>query len=184
VRAGSRLEPLGVRVETMAAWLERHPDTRVLVLPERRRIDYRQSPYSAYWVSKAVPLDVRARDERFHPKEVVLGVEYAGRTRAYIGSILTRAGGRIVDEIAGERVRILYDGPSGTFVYEAPEQARVRSAYWFAWKSLHPETEIWGEHLAGDVPADPASGGDRSGGAGHEAGGWAELFVTLASTSF
>lgn len=155
-RAGDRLEAIPVRVETMVRWVGRHPGTRVLALPERRRIDYRRSPYVAYWTSEAVPLDVRARDARFHPKEVVLGVECDGRTRAYLGSILTRAGGRIVDEIAGRRLRIAYDGPSGTFVFEAPDDVRVRSAYWFAWKSLHPGTEIWGEHLL-DPPPD-ASG--------------------------
>jgi hypothetical protein len=155
-RAGDRLEAIPLRVEAMVRWVSRHPDTRVLALPDRRRIDYRRSPYEAYWTSEAVPLDVRASDARFHPKEVVLGVEHDGRARAYLGSILTLAGGRIVDEFAGRRLRIAYDGPAGTFVFEAPDDVVVRSAYWFAWKSLHPDTEIWGEHLLDRSPEGPA----------------------------
>ena len=138
----------------MGAWLERQPRTRVLALPERRKIDYRRSPYSAYWISEKVPFPVRARDDRFHAKEVVLGVEHEGRARAYIGSILTRAGGRIVDDFASRRVRVSYDGGSGTFSYSAPDDVTVTSAYWFAWKNLHPQTEIWREDLAGEVPAE------------------------------
>lgn len=161
-RAGQALRPLRVRVETLARWLERHPDTRVLALPERRRIDYRRSPYSAYWISEAIPLAVRARDDRFHPKEVVLGVEHGDRSRAYVGSILTRAGGRIVDDFASHRLRIAYMGDSGTFVFEAPEEIRVRSAYWFAWKSLHPDTEIWGEDLARERPSGAGEPADSS----------------------
>lgn len=148
-RAGEGLVPMRVRVETMARWLARHPDTLVLALPDRDRIDYRLSPYSSYWISDDVPLAVTDRDDRFHPKEVVLGVEAGGRSRAYIASIVTRAGGRIVDEFASQRIRIEYDGESGTFSYDAPEAIRVQSAYWFAWKNRHPATDIWREDLAG-----------------------------------
>jgi len=162
-RAGQSLASQPVRVETMARWLARHPDTLVLALPDRDRIDYRLSPYSRYWTSEEVPLAVANRDDRFHPKEVVLGVESQGRFRAYLGSIVTRAGGRIVDDFASQRIRIAYDGESGTFSYDAPEDVTVRSAYWFAWKNLHPETDIWREGLADsgrptDGNAGPASG--------------------------
>lgn len=148
-RAGEELVPIRVRVETMGRWLARHPDTLVLALPDRDHIDYRLSPYSSYWVSEDVPLALTARDDRFHPKEVVLGVEWGDRSRAYIASIVTRAGGRIVDELGSQRIRIAYDGASGTFFYEAPEEIRVQSAYWFAWKNSHPSTDIWREDLAG-----------------------------------
>ncbi len=156
-RAGERLSPVRVHVETMLRWVGRHPGTTVLAPPGRARIDYRRSPYSAYWVSSSHPLAVRASDERFHPKEVVLGVERGERSRVYIGSLVDRAGGRIVDEFASRRIRVAYDGDAGTFSFEAPGDVTVRSAYWFAWKSLHPKTEIWGEHLAGPAPEPPPS---------------------------
>lgn len=141
--AGKRLDPLRVRQEPMGAWFQRHPNTVVLARPERKRIDYRTSPYERYWVSEKIPFPVQASDDRYHPKEVVLGVRVAGGQRAYLGSILTAEGGRIVDEIEGRKIRIAYDSESGTFMWEAPEDVSVTDAYWFAWKSFHPETEIW-----------------------------------------
>ena len=141
--AGKRLAEVPVHQEPMGIWFQRHPDTLVLARPELKRIDYRHSPYEAYWVSEKIPFEVKARDDRYHPKEVVLGVEVDGKRRAYLGSILTAEGGKIVDEIAGRKIRIVYDSDAGTFVWEAPEDVRVTDAYWFAWKAFHPDTEIW-----------------------------------------
>jgi hypothetical protein len=90
-----------------------------------------------------VPFPVASRDTRFHPKEVVLAVEVEGAERAYLGSILTASGGRIVDEFRGRKIHIAYDGESGTFAWQAPADVRVSDAYWFAWKAFHPDTEIW-----------------------------------------
>ena len=141
--AGTRLERVPARQVPLGAWLVRNPESKVLVRPLPRRIDYRYSPYSAYWVSETIPFPVAARDARYHPKEVVLGVEVDGVERAYLGSILTAAGGRIVDELRGRKLRIAYDGESGTFAWEMPEDLRATDAYWFAWKTFHPKTQIW-----------------------------------------
>jgi hypothetical protein len=141
--AGKQLERIEVRQELMGAWFQRHPDTLVMTRPEEKRIDYRYSPYSTYWISEDLPFPVRARDDRYHPKEVVIGVEVEGTKRAYLGSILTAEGGRIVDDVRGRKIRIAYDSASGTFQWNAPEDVRVTEAYWFAWKSFHPDTEIW-----------------------------------------
>ena len=141
--AGKRLERTLVRQETMGAWFHRHPNTRVLARPELKRIDYRHSPYEVYWVSEKIPFEVTARDDRYHPKEVVLGVEVNGKRRAYLGSILTTEGGRIIDEFEGHKIRIAYDSESGTFQWQAPGAATITDAYWFAWKAFHPDTQIW-----------------------------------------
>lgn len=147
--AGQKLARVEVRQERLGVWVQRHPQTVVLARPERKRIDYRYSPYESYWVSEKLPFEVRARDDRYHPKEVVLGVAVAGKTRAYLGSILTSEGGRIVDEFEGQKIRIVYDSNSSTFQWEVPNEVSVTDAYWFAWKSLHPDTEIWQDRSQG-----------------------------------
>jgi hypothetical protein len=151
--AGKKLERVEVRQELMASWFKRHPNTVVLVRPERMRIDYRYSPYETYWISEKVPFEVKARDDRYHPKEVVVGIRVGGKTRAYLGSILTAEGGRIVDEFEGKKIRIAYDTDSSTFQWDVPDGVSVTDAYWFAWKSLHPDTEIW--HDRATPPRNP-----------------------------
>jgi hypothetical protein len=141
--AGATLAHVTERQEALAVWAARHPATRVLERPEPERFDYRYSPYSAYWVSEKIPFPVAAKDERYHPKEVVVGLFAGGRARAYLGSELTAAGGRATDELAGKRVRIDYDTNLAAFSWDVPEGVEVTEAYWFAWKAFHPDTEVW-----------------------------------------
>ena len=75
-----------------------------------------------------------------------------GVDRAYLGSVLTKAGGRIVDVVGGKKIRIEYDTESASFRWDAPEGLEVTEAYWFAWKAHHPETEVWDETLLGQFP--------------------------------
>jgi len=140
--SGQRLRRIPARQETLAAWLERHPDSRVLA-PPSESIDYRYSPFTSYWVSDRVPSRVDATDERFHAKEVVLGVVRDGKARAYLGSLVTAAGGALDDEFQGRKIHVAYSSRDGVFRYEAPADVEVTEAYWFAWKAFHPDTEVW-----------------------------------------
>jgi hypothetical protein len=140
--AGQRLRRLRVRQETLVSWLERHPDSKVLA-PPSESIDYRYSPFTSYWVSNRVPSRVDAQDERFHAKEVVLGVTRGGKARAYLGSLVTAAGGELDDVFDGRRIRASYSTRASLFRWEAPEDVEVTEAYWFAWKAFHPDTEVW-----------------------------------------
>ncbi|MDJ0851354.1 MAG: DUF3179 domain-containing (seleno)protein [Myxococcota bacterium] len=141
--AGKRLEPVALRQEVLGVWQARRRDTRVLERPEPRRIDYRYSRFKAYWVSDEIPFPVAAKDTRFHAKELVLGVVVGGRARAYLGSLLTKAGGRIVDEFQGRRIQVDYDTNLGAFAWDVAEGVDVGEAYWFAWKAFHPDTDVW-----------------------------------------
>jgi hypothetical protein len=147
--AGRKLRPAQVRQETLASWLERHPDSKVLA-PPSERIDYRYSPFTSYWLTNRIPSRVDAEDRRFHAKEVVLGVEKDGKRRAYLGSLVTQSGGTVDDEFQGRRVHLQYSSRDATFRWEVPDDVEVTEGYWFAWKAFHPDTEVW--HDPGDVP--------------------------------
>lgn len=143
--AGKRLRALPIRQELLATWLARQPLSQVLVRPRPQKIDYRYSRYARYMLQDKIVFPVNARDERFHAKELVLGVVVGDRARAYLGSIVTRAGGKVEDALEGKRVRIDYRSEDATFGFEVDEGVAVTEAYWFAWKAFHPETEIWNE---------------------------------------
>ena len=155
---GERLERLRVRQEPFAVWRERHPDTKVLVRPMLKQIDYRYSPYSAYWGSDTIPFPVDTVDPTYHPKELVLGLRAGDQARAYLGSVMLRSGGRVVDDFAGHKVRLAYDTDSGTFTWQVPDGIEISEAYWFAWKAFQPDTEVWQGLEVSPVPAveDPA----------------------------
>ena len=145
--AGTRLERLRVRQEPRDLWLGRAPASTVLVRPDPRGIDYRYSPYQAYWLQEEIPFPVAAKDPRFHSKELVLGVVAKGKALAFLGSLLTAAGGRVTDDFQGKTIRILYDSEEAFMQWEIPKEVEVTEAYWFAWKAFHPDTEIWNDPL-------------------------------------
>jgi hypothetical protein len=140
--SGKALRRVELRQETLASWLERHPDSRVLA-PPSQAIDYRYSPFSSYWLSNRIPSRVDAEDRRFHAKEVVVGVVKDGKARAYLGSLVTAAGGSLDDEFQGRKVQVLYSSRDAVFRYQIPADVEVTEAYWFAWKAFHPDTEVW-----------------------------------------
>ncbi len=144
-RVGQKLERIRVRQETASSWHERYPQTVVMERPAPRSIDYRYSPYSSYWVEDKIPFPVVARDDRYHAKEVVVGIVVNGKARAYLGSKLTAAGGKMVDRFEGQEIRIEYDTEHAVFRWEIPKSVLVVESYWFAWKAFQPETDIWSQ---------------------------------------
>lgn len=161
--AGTKLERVAVVKEPRDLWLEREPKSTILARADRA-IDYRYSPYERYWVEDRIPFPVAAKDERFHAKEITVGVvapalgAAPARVRAYLGSELTRAGGRVVDDAGGGPVKILYDGEEAFVVTEAPPGVAVQEAYWFVWKAFHPATDVWSSEARPDAEPDARSG--------------------------
>lgn len=145
---GTRLEFLPTAHTTWAEWRERHPHSEVLSPDTGFRRDYGRDPYADYVDSEDLMFPVRFRDERFHPKEQVIGVSVDGSHKAYPFSRLARAGsGLIEDEIAGQRIRIEFDPQARTGRVTDAEGRELPSliAFWFAWVAFHPETAVHGE---------------------------------------
>jgi len=141
--AGKQLRRVRIRQEDLAGWRTRVGRTVVLVRPAPEAIDYRFSPFERYAVEDSVRYPVKARDERFHAKELVVGVVAGGKARAYLGSVLTREGGWAEDVFQGRKIEIDYSTELSVFRWEAPEDVEVTEVYWFAWKAFHPDTSVW-----------------------------------------
>jgi len=152
-RVGQRLEAIRVRHETMASVTKRNPGVMVLRPPRPKSHDYSRSPFERYWQTNNAVFPLRAEDNRFHLKEMVLGLRAGSKTRAYLGSLATAAEGVVEDEFEGHAVRLVYDSDSATFVYEVPDGVELIEAYWLAWKAWFPDTELW--HDPGPIPEAP-----------------------------
>ncbi|MCP5069943.1 MAG: DUF3179 domain-containing protein [bacterium] len=142
-RMGTTLQPLPIRQETQGGILARHPQAFVLALPSPDKHDYSSSPFQRYWSMDGLLFPVAAEDRNYHLKEMVLGVIFEGKQRAYLGSLATAAGGKVEDQFSGNRIRFTYDTGSATFSYEVPEGVEVIESYWLAWKAFYPATEVW-----------------------------------------
>ncbi|MGB7180644.1 MAG: DUF3179 domain-containing protein [Burkholderiaceae bacterium] len=129
-------------------WLNRHPDTLVLSSETGHQRDYQRNPYQGYEDTKTVMFAVRHASERFHPKELVLGLVGGKEQMAWPFSQLRQAG------IAGKPVHFIYDDQPMTVEYnDKHKTARLLDStgtevptvisFWFAWYAFYPETRIY-----------------------------------------
>jgi len=143
---GESLEALALTHTTWRAWKRDHPDTLVLSTETGHRRDYSRDPYAGYAQEKGLYFPVAAKSRRYHPKERVLGLEIAGKFKAYPFAELSRTGREeIEDRFAGRKIRIRFDwaNESATAFTSMGEQLPGIVGYWFAWYAFHPQTEVF-----------------------------------------
>ena len=79
----------------------------------------------------------------FPGNQIFFQLEVDGKARVYVGAELEAAGGRIVDELAGHKIRVAFDAALSSFQWQVPPEVVVTPAYWFSWIAFHPDTEVW-----------------------------------------
>lgn len=144
---GSKLEMLALHQMTWAAWQKRYSDGQVLSRDTGYVRDYARSPYAQYDDISAIYFPVEFLSRAYHPKERVLGVEVAGKFKAYPFAELAKHGGdRIEDKFNGVDFEIQFDVISRTGEVrlkagDLPQPAV--NAFWFAWYTFHPDTQVF-----------------------------------------
>jgi hypothetical protein len=108
-RRGERLREIpGALTTTFGRWRARFPDGVVLSTDTGHVRAYGSSPYGDYDTSSGVMFPVRHRDERFHPKKVVVGVRHEGAALAIPKAEL--AAKRVANaEVGGRAVVAVHD---------------------------------------------------------------------------
>lgn len=142
---GKTLERLPVEHTTWESWKSRHPNTLVLSDKTGFSRDYSGTPYHGYDQVKTVYFPVANQDKRYHPKEVVVGVEIAGMVKAYPFVELAKGDGVLQDSFSGQRFTVNYDAEarSARVVSDGGTLLPSLTAFWFAWIAFHPDTEVY-----------------------------------------
>lgn len=143
---GKELEMVPTMNTSWGEWKRKYPDTWVLTENTGYQRDYTSSPYQGYEKSRQLYFDVEHQDERFHPKETVVGVEINGKFKAYPFSELEKVkNGKLRDKFQGEELVINYqrDSQSATINNSQGKELPALTTFWFAWYAFHPETEVF-----------------------------------------
>lgn len=144
-RLGQKLELLPASHTTWAQWRARHPRTQVLSDRTGYHRDYDRDPYAGYSNSRNLYFPVASRDRRYHPKEQVIGVKIGEQAWAWPFAELARSAGVVEAEIAGQSVVVRYNSEArsgGVFLADGKEIPST-IAYWFAWMSFYPNSDIY-----------------------------------------
>jgi hypothetical protein len=138
---GAELRKLPAVQTTWKRWAAEHPDTFVLDKPGRiagsRYEDYAEDP-DRYGI-------IRTQHQlgKLPGKSLVHGVSHGGEAVAVQDSEL--AGGESLQaELSGDAVEIFRspDGGVRARLSGSGEELPVNTAYWFAWVSFHPNSEV------------------------------------------
>ncbi len=142
---GTGLELLATNHTTWRDWRARHPDTVVLSKDTGYRRDYNRTPYEGYETSANVYFPVSHTNRKYHPKELVIGLNADGQTKAYPFAELARITSPTKDRIAGREITVEFDSRNRTGRLLDAEGREIPTviAYWFAWVAFHPDTGIF-----------------------------------------
>lgn len=142
---GTRLEQLPASHTTWRDWRERHPDTLVLSRETGFKRDYSRVPYEGYEKSGRIYFPVPISDERFHPKEKVIGLTLADSAKVYPFAELSKLDAPFTDEVAGRKVTVYFDAGNRTGRIVDAEGNEIPSviAFWFAWVAFYPDTIVY-----------------------------------------
>ena len=144
---GKSLKKLPTMNTTWEKWYDRHPETLVLSENTGFKRDYDRNPYPGYMESRQLYFQVENEDDRYHPKEMVLGLELKGNFKAYPFSELSKVSkSQITDSFEGRKLIIEFDQKSySAEILDANTKEVIPTIanFWFAWVAFHPETEVF-----------------------------------------
>ncbi len=142
---GKKLKSVAASNTTWRDWKKRYPNTLVLTNKTGFNRNYKRDPYTGYEKSKQVYFPVAYMDRRYHPKEIVLGLEIEGKFKAYPFVQLGKTSGRINDELSGKSFAVIFDQENRTarVIDALDKEIPTITTYWFAWIAFHKESEVY-----------------------------------------
>ncbi len=142
---GKGLRQLPMSHTTWRDWRTRHPGTLALSTETGYSRDYSKSPYGGYAESPDIFFPVKNNSARYHPKELVIGINIDGAKKAYPFAELSKTNAMIIDSVAGSELQIEFDAVNrtGRVLDESGAEIPSTVAFWFAWYAFFPETEVY-----------------------------------------
>lgn len=144
---GSRLKLLPLEHTSWLKWSSLHPKSLVLSMDTGFNRDYSQSPYLDYSNSEVIYFPLKNNDDRYHPKELIVGIVINNEYKAFPFVELNKHNGIIYDSVGGLQVEIRYDTSSNSAViYDSfGNVLPTITSYWFAWMAFHPDSNVYVE---------------------------------------
>jgi len=147
---GKKLTLLPLAHTTWGDWRARHPEGMVLSTKTGYSRNYRRDPYAGYEKRRDIMFPTGTLDRRYHPKERVMGLIIGDTVRAYPFQELDRAVGKsaensFTETVGGAKISVYFDAnsQSARVVNEQGKEIPTVIAFWFAWTSFHPQTEVF-----------------------------------------
>lgn len=142
---GKKLKQISMDGMRWNQFKDQFPDAKILSRDTGFSRDYSTYPYGNYEQDASVFFPVEGGvDNTIHPKTVVYGVEINGKFKAYPENKVKDQKSNIKDNIGGIEVEVGYrNGMVNVTRADTGEEVVATRLFWFAWKSFHPDTELY-----------------------------------------
>ena len=142
---GQRLTPIFLEHTTWMEWRTAHPLTLVLSTKTGSFRNYDRDPYTGYAETRELFFDTAHFNSRYHPKEWVVGIELNGAAKAYPFAEIKKVRSPINDQLGRQAITIHFNQQTRSASVTTDDGKSIPSvmAYWFAWYTFHPQTEIF-----------------------------------------
>ena len=146
-RVGMKLKALPISHTTWRDWLQKHPETLIMSADTGFSRDHGRNPYAGYEQSRTTYFRVNNEaPDNYHPKEVVLGLEVDGISKAYPFIELDKQGQTsFSDTVNGVAYHFDWDSENRSLTVTDADGAEVAGiqGFWFAWFAFHPDTQVF-----------------------------------------
>jgi len=144
---GKELTILPVSHTSWKKWRKDHPLTDVLSTKTGYSRNYQRNPYQGYQNSKQLYFSVKNRSpDRYHPKEIVLGISIDQQFKAYPFIELDMKKQTVIDDrFANKNLKIHWDSENRSAHITDTDGQYIPSiqGYWFSWYAFHPDTQVY-----------------------------------------
>lgn len=142
---GTELEMLALNHTSWQAWKKEYPHTLVLSDKTGFQRNYAKTPYGNYDKNKSLYFPVNTLNREYHPKEYVIGLKIAGKTKVYPFAELSKIKSPFLDTFSGKKLTIIFDAKnrSGKILDEDQIEIPTITSFWFAWMAFYPQSIVF-----------------------------------------
>ena len=140
----TKLSRLPSTLTTWGKWRKKYPETDVLTPATGHVRDYSKDPYADYYESRSGLFGFLKGGPGAEEKELVIGIEIGNTAKAYKLQEL-RSVSRIKDKVGATEITLRFDDETDTLTAKDLSGNTLDQLllYWFVWKEIHPEAEVY-----------------------------------------
>ena len=138
---GEALRLVPITMTKWSKWRAAHPETLVLSTETGFEKDYSSDHFAKYRDTTDLWFPVARSDDRVHAKTVVYGFDFDTHSVAYAHGLLAEHG-TYRHELAGQQVAVTLQKDGSVTMDMSGEKYEPVRAYWFAWFTFHPKTDL------------------------------------------
>ncbi|MCG8572896.1 MAG: DUF3179 domain-containing protein [Spirochaetes bacterium] len=141
---GEMLKKIPAEYLRWADWKKKYPHAKVLSTETGYSRNYQQDPYLGYAKNPRIWFEVENQSDQFFSKEIIYGLKIDDFAKAYPINLLNKKNNTFTDQFAHHKITIKRIGQGAYQFYDSQGNVLpVIQAFWFAWYTFHPQTEIF-----------------------------------------